>query len=245
MPKDNIIQLVGVDGCGKDTVLERLIELFTEKIGRPAFKLREFELEHKRFPTQEELADIGVLVVAEPTYSPPTGTAIRQGMLPTDKPPISAEEEGRLYSEDRGRLYQDLVLPFLAQPGRWVIQNRGVICSLVFQSLRWPNGDTQEAMERLTKMSGNRLELEHPPQHMLILDLDPTIGFKRMQDRTDLDRLERDLALQERVRARYLDPELQNLFLSQGTDIHIIDAGGAKADVSATMTDLFPKFNVC
>lgn len=242
---DRIITLVGVDGCGKDTVLERLTELLTQKTGSKALKLREFELEHKRFPTQEELKDIALLVVAEPTYSPPTGTAIREGMLPTDKPAITAKEEGLLYADDRKRLYQELILPFLAKPGTWVIQNRSVLCSLVFQSLRWPEGNTEEAMKYLLDLDGNRLELEHPPRHMLLLDLDPQTGSDRLKARGNMDRIEQDTDLQKRVRARYLDPTLQNLFLSRGTRIHVIDAAAPKEGVSAVITDLFPTLNVC
>lgn len=237
-----IIDVEGADGVGKSTALEALAALLCEEVGSShPFDVTVFEKAFNRLPTLEEIHPARVLIVAEPTYSAPTGTAIRgkEGLLRSGRP-YTVMEEAELYAADRARLYTDLVLRFLAaDPRNWVLKSRGLASSLAYQAPRLEGRTSMaHAIDTLLELPGNRLELAHPPRDLIIFDLDPAKAQKRLEGR-DRDRFEKDLALQQRVRAMYLTPELHAVFMKAGTTVRIIDASRSQEEIVATIIRTF------
>ena len=225
-----LVCVAGADGTGKTTAIATLTTTLVNALRQPSFSTMLFEKQHGCLPTLAEIGAAGVLQVAEPTYSPPTGTAIRDDALKAGWAG-DVREEARRFAEDRARLYGELVIPFLEAGPGWVIQSRGLICSLAFQAPRWPGAqDLDEGIAAVLALPGNQRELAYAPEHLFIIDLDPLTASFRLKRRAEaedggvpLDRFEQDLALQTQVREAYLDPRIQAPFRERGTRIHILD----------------------
>lgn len=237
--RPQIIGVEGVDGAGKSTAIRRLGELYGAEVGKPVFNSVPFEQRERRLPTLEEIGEAGVLLIAEPTYSSPTGTAIREDFL-RDGKVLTVPEQAELYADDREELYLELVIPFLAQSQGWVIQSRGLLSSLTYQAHRWPGArNLEESIRAVLALSGNQLELAYAPHRVFIFDLDPAQAQRRIGDRRELDQFERDLPLQERVRQLYLDPAIQAPFREQGTVFHVINASKTPEQIEWDIEAIF------
>ncbi len=236
--RPQIAAFVGLDGAGKSTAILRLSELYAARMDQPIFNVPTFEKIHDRLPTLHEVGGSGVLMVAEPTYSRPTGTDIRHDLL-RDGIPMTVPEEARRYANDRERLYRNLVIPFLNRGHGWVVQSRSLACSLTYQAQRWPEArDLDHGIRMVLSFPGNQLELEYAPKHLFIFDLNPLEALARMKNR-ELDHFERNVPLQARVRDLYLHPSIQAPFRERGTIIHVIDASRSKEETSSLIENIF------
>ena len=98
MGVERIIMIEGGDGAGKSTIINLVARFLCDRVGSDQpFDVSVFEQACNRFPTLEEIRPAKVLIVSEPTYSPPTGTAIRgkDGLVHSGKP-YTAMYEGDL-----------------------------------------------------------------------------------------------------------------------------------------------------
>ena len=244
-----ITVLAGIDGVGKTSALSKLAALYQKETSfkyrsdLPPFDVPAFETAHGRLPSLQETEGHHLLIVGEPSHSPPTGTAIRDGLLKRDYPAdivVQAEH----FAADRERLYAELVIPFLARdPRSFVIQSRGLICSLTYQAPRWPgNNSLQDGVNAVLELRGNQLELEHAPTLMLILEADPDEAQKRM-GRRRLDVLERDKQLQQEVHSLYQRPEIQAPFRERGTTVRTVDASKDIARTERNIDRIFEDTN--
>ncbi len=235
MGVERIIDIEGGDGVGKSTVIERVARFLCGRLGtEQPFDVTVFEQGSGRLPTLDEISPAKVLIAAEPTHSPPTGTAIRapDGLLRSGRR-YSVMEEAQLYALDRARLYQMLILPFLAaDDNHWVLKSRGLASSLAYQASRLEGCESvAHAIGTVLALEGNQVELTHAPRDLIILDLDPEVAQSRMAARTR-DRFEADAALQKRVRGMYLTPDLHKPFQDQGASVHIINAAQTPEEIA-------------
>ena len=164
-----------------------------------------------------------VRLSAEPTYCW-VGKAIRDDLL---RPHSNRTYDGRVlaqaYSLDRLELFSRVVIPFLQNnPNRWVIQDRGAITSLAYQTVQ----DPTITPEWLMTLDGNRLELTRPPELLLLLRLTPEAALARLAGRTDKqdDAIFETPSFQEQVAAQYRNPAVLKPYADAGTRIVEIDA---------------------
>lgn len=157
----------GVDGAGKSTQMTRLAEA-CRRAGRA--------------PT----------LLAEPTRGP-AGAEIRRRAL--EGPPMSAEDEVRLFVEDRRRHVAEDIGPALAE-GRLVLQDRSYLSTVAYQGSRPEAPYSRQELLALNAFAPR-------PDLVILLDLAPEVGLARVQARGRRDAFE-DLHRQERVRAAFL-----------------------------------------
>lgn len=194
------IVVEAIDGAGKGTVSKGIEEFFVAQ-------------------------GYDVLAVVEPTAIG-LGKFIREEL-------IAKHEDGRTYSGrtaaiaysmDREQLYLERVIPFLKGPGRKaVVQDRSVLSSLVYQ----PVQDPSVTLDWLLSLEGNKLELAHAPNVLVVLRVDADVAMQRLERRAE----KRDNSIFERgdfqakVAERYRDPLLLDEYLSRGTRIVEINSG--------------------
>lgn len=226
-----LIVIDAIDGAGKSTAIGAMVEWLKNQDKKP-FDLIEFQKTHHRLPELEELGDADLLLSAEPTYSW-VGAAIREEIVKEHPDRTYDGKTAALaFALDRHILFTRLILPFLqTKPNAWVIQDRGTISSLAYQPLQ----DPSVTLDWLLTLDGNKLELSRPPDILLLLRLAPEEAMKRLDSRTEkLDgHIFEQATFQERLAARYRDPDVLAPYKNAGTSIIEIDASRSKEEVGA------------
>ena len=143
-----------------------------------------------------------VLVTREPGATP-VGRQIRSLVLDhasaEDGPPLTPRAEALLYAADRAHHVATVIDPALKR-GTVVISDRYVDSSLAYQGA----GRTLplEEIRWLSRWATDGLR----PDLVVLLDVDPTEGLRRVADRGGADRLEAEpTAFHQRVRRGFLD----------------------------------------
>lgn len=237
----HLIVLDAIDGAGKSTAMNAVVE-HLKRQGKKIFNLVEWTKQHHTFPevTEPELAEADVLISAEPTYTW-VGAAVREELMRQHDNRVNdgfITSEG--YSLDRYILFKRIILPFLqGKPDRWVIQDRGVITTLVYQPIQ----DARVTLEWLTSLSGNKLELANPPDKIVLLRIMPEQAMERLAKRTD--KQDNDIysspSFQERVAAGYRDENILSLFRNVGTTVVEVDASKTPDEVGKSVIQaIFP-----
>lgn len=210
--KNTLVMIDAMDGAGKDTVARALTAVLNTK-------------------------QCDGLSVAEPTYEG-IGKVIRDVIM-RDKS-FDARSTAMAYALDREVLYRKTVLPFLNEgPNRAVIQVRGLMSSLTYQTIQAEDEGTKLTVAELLELPGNRLELSRPPDLILLLMLSPETAQKRLAGRTekvDGDKFG-DPEFQARVSLRYRAEDVLEPFRKLGSKIVFIDAEKSKEDVSAACAE--------
>ncbi|MFA6429968.1 MAG: hypothetical protein WCV84_05750 [Patescibacteria group bacterium] len=224
-----LIVLDAIDGAGKSTVIRGIADHFRAQ-GKAVFDLVAYMQEHGSLPEVDgpELANINVLISAEPTYCW-VGKAIREEVIKTHPHRIyDVQTIARFFSEDRLILFKHVILPFLqSRADRWVIQDRGCITSLTYQPLDARiKGDTTVTESWIASLPGNALELSRPPELLLLLRLAPAVAMDRLAGRTS--KVDGDVfeiaTFQEQLALRYRDPQVLAPYKNAGTAIVEVDA---------------------
>lgn len=214
------IVLDAIDGAGKSTAI-KAIATHLESKQLKLFDLVDFQKQHHRLPELHELQEADVLISAEPTYSF-VGMAIRDELLRTGKN-HSGKITAEAFSLDRYILFSRIILPFLREkPNRWVIQDRGVITSLAYQTIQ----DPTITIDWLMSLTGNQLELSRAPNKLFLLQITPAEAMQRLAHRTekqDQAAFEQS-SFQEEVALQYKNPHVLKPYLDAGTHIIEIDA---------------------
>ncbi len=219
-----LIILDAIDGAGKYTAIKAMAEHLTSQ-GKKIFNLSEYAQREHRLPNVDEpdIVDADVLISSEPTFCW-IGAAIREEIIKTQTGrSYHARAAAEAFALDRQVLFTRVILPFLqAKPGRYVLQERGVISSLAYQPLQ----DTSVTVDWLLSLEGNRAELSRPPNLLLLLRLTSDEAMKRIGGRTNkIDgHIYEELSFQERLIARYRDPHVLKPYQDLGTRIVEIDA---------------------
>lgn len=212
------IVIDAIDGAGKGTVTKAVTE-FLSKNG--------YETLHIYEPSMLGL-----------------GKFIREELIAkhADGHTYSGRTAAIAYSMDREQLYRERLFPFLKTSGqKAVVQDRGLLSSLVYQ----PAQDASVTVEWLLSLEGNRLELEHAPDLLIILRVDADVAMQRIRYRlqkNDNSIFERN-DFQKVIAERYRDPALLAPFIERGTRVVEIDSGQepdkVNADVLGMVRTLF------
>lgn len=205
----------GIDGSGKDTILDAWADQLTKE-GKRIFRLRDFWAEHHAHPEPEDLEGYDVLLSTEPTYVW-FGAAIRQEFIRASGRKYSAKAIAQAFSLDRLVLYKRVLLPALKR-GMTILQTRGVSTTLAYQTAQ---GDASVTPEYIMKLRGHAFALKHAPDVLLIADLDPAAAMGRLAGRDN----KKDNAIFERqdylekTHANFHAEWYRDIFESRGTKV--------------------------
>lgn len=231
-PGSRVIVIDAIDGAGKTTAITAMRKFLEEKDMR-SFDVPDFERKHGFLPQATDLAvrSCDLLLAAEPTYSG-IGRVIRDELVKThENRNYSGMSAMHAFALDREILYKRLILPFLSQePGRWIIQDRGLISSLAYQPLQ----DAAVTINDIMQLEGNRIELSCAPDILFLLALEPEIAEKRLAGREDKkdDHIFEKSDFQKKLAARYRMSEVLAPYKEAGTNIIEIDASRSPEKVA-------------
>lgn len=224
-----------IDGAGKYTAIKAMADHLAAK-GLKIFNLSEYTQREHRLPSVDEpgIVDADILISSEPTFCW-IGAAIREEII---KAQVGRSYHARAAAEafalDRQVLFTRVILPFLqAKPNRYVLQERGVISSLAYQPLQ----DETVTVDWLLSLEGNRAELSRPPDILFLLRLTSEEAMKRLGGRLDKvdGHIYEEQSFQERLIARYRDPEVLQPYQEAGTRIVEVDANQSPEAVGRTV----------
>jgi thymidylate kinase len=233
MNKGLFIMIDGIAGSGKTTVIKAMYEWVESHY--TCFRLEDWTKD--RPPTFDDVKNTDVLFTLEPTRQW-VGAAIRQEMSQTEHP-YDGLELAHAFSLDRQLMYRRLILPAL-DAGKIIIQDRGVSTSLVYQPIM-PNGISAQDVANLP---GNKLALEHAPDHLILTSVPVEQIVERIRMRPSSQGAAgvfADVELARRVDAVYRAPWFRELFTSHGTQFHTLDTSGTLEQSKTNAVDLISK----
>jgi dTMP kinase len=218
--KPFFVMVDGLDGSGKGTIVDGLKE-WAESEGKKVLDIRTFCKEHAAFPSELDIASADVIVSAEPSFCY-VGQAIREELVRTGTK-YSVQSLAQAFALDREMLYNKVLLPALKR-GKLIIQERGVISSLVYQPVQ---GRIQ--LSELLRLPGNRLAVQHAPSLLLIARVSPETVMKRLgiREKKD-DSIFDNLSFQRKLEDRYLSGWLKQLFVQHGSAVEYVDTDEPK-----------------
>ncbi|MBI3033066.1 deoxynucleoside kinase [Candidatus Woesearchaeota archaeon] len=224
--KGVFIMVDGLDGSGKGTIVTALKE-HLEQQGKSVFDLREFWQLKNEIPTEQMLADYQVIISSEPTHSM-IGKVIREEIIQENGREYSGLSTAHAFSLDREILYKKLIIPSL-QSGKIIIQERGVITSLVYQ----PVQHEKLSLMEIINLPGNKLALKHAPHLLIVTVVDPDTSMKRLDNRSKKDNaIFEKIVFQRKIAERYQSDWLKKLFESHGSKVVYLDTN--TDDISGT-----------
>ena len=158
-----------------------------------------------------------VVVTDEPTNSP-IGRVIKRVLRGELKVPIAAE--ALLFAADRLHHAEQLIIPALRK-GRIVITERYYFSSLAYQAAR-----------RLPAQWISKLNERAPvPDLAVLIDVPAYVALDRIRGSRKLDTFEKDLKLQRKVRAIYLQ-------MVKKRKLRIVDGARVASQVQADLRKL-------
>ena len=236
MPQGHFIQIDGLDGAGKSTLL-LAARAWAEARGLVIFDVVDWCKREKRLPTFEDVQHADVLLTAEPTHAG-IGDMIRNEIM-REGAPYDAHFTAHAYALDRGVQFRRLLFPFLqAKPNGWIIQDRGVICSLAYQPLQSERDTRRVTVAELLELHGNMIAMERVPDIFVLLDIDHRVAQERLAQRTDKQDNDRfsGAGFQEALATRFQLDEVTQPYTKRGTKIRVLDGSQTKEAVAADMT---------
>ncbi len=229
--KGKFVMIDGLDGSGKGVAVDALKESTLSK-GKKVIDLREFWKKQEGFP---DISDYDVIISAEPTFTN-IGKNIRERLIRKGTT-HSAKEIAEAYSNDRLELYQKIILPALEQ-GKIIIQERGVVTSLVYQPLM-KNG---YILEKIKNLEGNKFCMEHAPDLLVIIVVKPEVVIERLKERGKKDNaIFEKLEFQKRIEKIYESEWLKQEFEARGSKVVYLDTNPPKTveDTKKKIIELF------
>lgn len=191
-----LILVDAMDGAGKSTLLDAI----EQRIG---------DHEHLR--------------QSEPTWRH-VGKIIRDELIVDHEDfTYSGRTVASAFALDRDMLYSRLTLPYLERnPNGIVLQDRGLITSLVYQPLQ----DPSITIEWLLSLYGNQVELSRPPDALVLLHLDPEVAKRRLKARQEKDdqAIFEQIEFMRKVAARFRDPTVIGPYIERGTRVIHVNA---------------------
>jgi dTMP kinase len=220
--KGQFVMIDGLDGSGKGVIATALRD-YEQKKGKKILDLREYWEENAKIPEIEEVQEYDIIISSEPS-SAMIGKVIREEIISKNTRKYSGLTTAHAFSLDREILYKKLLVPAMQQ-GKTIIQERGVITSLVYQPVQ---------LEKITLMDiirlpGNAFALKHAPSLLLITKIDPDIAMQRLKEREKQDNaIFEEVFFQRKIAARYNSDWLQKIFEKNKTRIEYIDTNPPK-----------------
>ncbi|MCC6563767.1 hypothetical protein IT087_02645 [Candidatus Uhrbacteria bacterium] len=232
-----LIAIDAIDGAGKDTIAKELCSALEHR-GRKVCNLDTIIKEAKSpyFPLgdSEFFEKYDAIYVSEPTHGG-IGLTIREEIMKKEST-YNALATAWAYAIDRHVLYERTVLPFLrAKPNRLVLQGRGLMSSLTYQTIQSEEEGKPLSVSDLLALPGNRLELSRPPDLIILLVCSVEVAQRRLAGRTDAPVTDKfsDPRFQAKVSLRYRSPEVIGTFERLGSRVVYIDAERTVPEVSA------------
>jgi thymidylate kinase len=227
----------GIDGSGKRTLAQAFAnELATREMD--VFNLVHHCAKEKHIPTAEQIS-AQILMTTEPTWAW-IGIAIREELIKKGQE-HDALSIAHGYALDRMILYKRLVVPSLAA-GKYVIQERGVPSSLVYQPIQ----KNPMTIEEVCAIPGNQIAILNAPGHIVVAKVSAKTAMTRLGARTEKN----DNAIFEKesflakAAERYESEWFRNFWESRGTKVHYFDAAQpietAKAAAAQLANEIFP-----
>ncbi len=234
-PQGKFIVLDGPEGSGKSTVIDHWKQQF-EKEGKKIFDLKSF---WRTYDCQPEAADVlaaDIIFSAEMSYTG-IGKVLREELIKngTNYPPLAIAEA---YALDRMILYKKYFIPALAL-GKTIISDRSVSTSLVYQ----PLSDQSVTFEKVTNLPGNKIALENPPTDLILLQIEPEVGLKRLATRhgKNDDAIFEHLDFQEKAYKIFMSEEFKSVFTALGTTVHYLPADEEIDIIKQTSSNLLTR----
>jgi dTMP kinase len=197
----------GIDGSGKGVVLEAIQNAY------PCFDLREYMKENRKFPKLDEIKP-DIIISSEPTYVL-VGEAIREELLRGEHK-YSGMATAQAFSLDREILYNNFIIP-ARKAGKTVIQERGIVSSLVYQPIQLE----QLSLRDLMNMPGNRLAIRNAPDFLIIIKANPDVIAARQKKNSH--GIFDNLFFQRKIEERFESEWLKQIFSRFGTRILYLD----------------------
>jgi len=230
----------GLDGSGKGVIATALRQ-YEEKKGMRVLDLREYWETKSDIPEIEEVKDYDVIISSEPTNAM-IGKVIREEIIRKNQTrKYSGLATAHAFALDREILYKRLIVPALMQ-GKTVIQERGVITSLVYQPVQLE----QITLLDIIKIPGNTYALKHAPSLLLITELDADVAMQRLKERKKQDdAIFEEVLFQRKIAARYKSEWLQKIFEKNQTVIEYVNTNPPRTieDTKKTAIEIWEKWN--
>lgn len=205
----------GMDGGGKGVFIDAMSQEATKQ-GYSIFDLHDYWQQHQKHPDIESIkADI--IISSEPTYVL-AGSLIRNELIKTGTN-YSATAIAQAYALDRQILYDKVIIP-ARKKGIHIIQSRSVSTSLIYQPIDAKQKNEVLLQDDVAKLPGNATALEHNPDALILLLLDPKEAMARLDSREKKDNASFEkLSFQETVHSAFLDDSFKELYKRAGTKI--------------------------
>jgi thymidylate kinase len=217
--KGRFIMVDGLDGSGKGVVVRAMKEQYTAA-GKKVFDLNDFWKEKNNIPEIDEVLDYDVIISSEPTFGM-IGKVIREEIIHVNSHNrvYSGLSTAHAFALDREILYQKLIIPAIKK-GKTVIQERGVVTSLVYQPVQHEKLDLSTVM----MLPGNKLALSHAPDMLIITKVSPETVMHRLETREKKDHaIFENLLFQRKIEDRYESEWLRRLFEQRGSKVVYMD----------------------
>ncbi|MEM4267513.1 MAG: hypothetical protein QXK37_01645 [Candidatus Woesearchaeota archaeon] len=238
--KGKLIIVDGLDGSGKGVCVTAIKE-YLESIGKRIFDLNEYWKTCNNIPESEEVKEYDAIISSEPTYGL-IGKVIRDEIIRVNSHgrSYSALSTAHAFALDREILYTKLIIPILKK-GMIVVQERGVVTSLVYQPVQHEKIDLSTVMS----LPGNRLALQYPPDLLIITKVQPEVVIKRLELREKKDyAIFENLIFQRKIEERYESEWLKRLFEQRGTKVVYLDTNPPDSveDTKRKSIEIFREF---
>jgi dTMP kinase len=237
MMSDKFVIFEGIDGSGKRTLAKIFAGVLQER-GRTVFDLVDLWRRTNHIPLAEKIKE-DVLISAEPTFAG-VGLAVRNDLIRKGEG-YDAVSIAHGYALDRMILYKRLLLPSLAA-GKYVLQERGVPSSLVYQPIQ----KNPLSLSEVANIPGNKFTIENAPGHIIIAKVSARTGMSRLGARVGKD----DNAIFEKesflakAAERYESDWFRKFWEERGTQIHYFNAEqsleSAKTEATLLARQIFP-----
>ena len=224
--KGNFVMIDGIDGSGKGVILDTVKENFK------TFDLREFIKENRRFPKVSEINE-EIVISSEPSNLY-VGDAIREELLRGEHK-YSGTTAAYAFALDREILYNNFIIP-ARKAGKTIIQERGVISSLVYQ----PVQQEQLSLRDLINIPGNRLAIKNAPDFLIIVKVTPEIvaSRSRKNDYSIFD----SLFFQRKVEERFESEWLKQIFERFGCKVLYLDGNCSISELKQKALNLIKNY---
>jgi len=204
------IMIEGLDGSGKGVIIDTVKEFLSNK---RCFDTHNFNNHSSDItcdknigvPSFDEIKDYEVLFTHEPSNSL-VGMFVREFLIKkgSNYDKLSAVHA---FALDREITYRTFIIEALSN-GKIIVQDRGVLSSLVYQSLQ-----TDLTMEEIAKVPGNKLALYYPPDYIFITKVNPNVVMARLNSRKKKDHsMFEELEFQKKLDELYINGKLKEFF---------------------------------
>jgi dTMP kinase len=237
MTYDKFVIFEGIDGSGKRTLAKVFADILKER-GHSVLDLVDLWRRTNHIPLAERIEE-DVIISAEPTFAG-VGLAVRNDLIRKGQG-YDALSISHGYALDRMILYKRLILPALAA-GKFVLQERGVPSSLVYQPIQ----NNPLSLEEVMNIPGNKFTIENAPGHLVIAKVSAKTAMGRLGSRVGKD----DNAIFEKesflakAEERYGSDWFKKFWEERGTKVRYLDAERpletVKSDAIRLANEIFP-----